>query len=110
LCHDRWGGLEAEGFGVVFLEAAASGVPAVAGRSGGSHDAVVDGVTGLIVESRNVYAVRSAINRLLSDPARRRAMVEAARDRAVKELSYDRLVERLLPLTRGDLAVLDVAR
>ena len=46
LCRTRWGGLEAEGFGIVFLEAAACGVPAVAGRSGGSHEAVVDGETG----------------------------------------------------------------
>ena len=106
LCHDRWGGLEAEGFGVVFLEAAACAVPAVAGRSGGSHEAVVDGVTGFVVEPRNRYAVRAALARILGDPDRRRAMGEAARDRVERELSYDRLVERLLPLTRGDFAVL----
>ena len=47
LCRNRWGGLEQEGFGIVFLEAAAAGVPQVAGRSGGSHEAVVDGETGL---------------------------------------------------------------
>ena len=51
-CRERWGGLEAEGFGIVFLEAAAAGVPAVAGRSGGSHEAVVDGETGFVVEGR----------------------------------------------------------
>jgi phosphatidyl-myo-inositol dimannoside synthase len=107
LCHDRWGGLEAEGFGVVFLEAAASGVAAVAGRSGGSHEAVVDGVTGLVVEARNPFAVRSAIHRLLGDQDVRRSMGDAARSRVLTELNYDRLVERLLPLTRGDLAVLD---
>src|SRR5262249_40056196 len=37
-CRDRWGGIEAEGFGIVFLEAAACAVPAVAGRSGGAHE------------------------------------------------------------------------
>ncbi len=110
LCHDRWGALEAEGFGVVFVEAAACGIPAVAGRSGGSHEAVVDGVTGVVVESRNVYAVRAAIDRLLSDPTTRQAMGDAARERAVDELRYDRLVEPLLPLTRGDLAALDSAK
>jgi phosphatidylinositol alpha-1,6-mannosyltransferase len=107
LCHDRWGGLEAEGFGVVFLEAAACAVPAVAGRSGGSHEAVVDGVTGFVVEPRNRYAVRAALARILEAPIRGRVMGDAARERVERELSYDRLVERLLPLTRGDFTVLD---
>ena len=52
-CRDRWLGLEAEGFGIVFLEAAAAGVPVVAGRSGGSHEAVVDGTTGFVVDGRS---------------------------------------------------------
>ena len=52
-CRDRWLGLEAEGFGIVFLEAAAAGVPVVAGRSGGSHEAVVDGATGFVVDGRS---------------------------------------------------------
>jgi phosphatidylinositol alpha-1,6-mannosyltransferase len=106
LCRDRWGGLEAEGFGVVFLEAAACGVPAVAGRSGGSHDAVVDGVTGLVVESQNIYQVCSAIQRLLDDEGLRRDLGAAARRRAERELHYDHLASRLLPLARGDLTVL----
>lgn len=110
LCYDRWGGLEAEGFGVVFLEAAACGVPAVAGRSGGSHEAVVDGVTGFVVEPRNPYAVRGAISRLLDDADARRTMGDAARARVVDELSYDRLVDRLAPLAGGDLSVLDARR
>ena len=59
-CRERWGGLEAEGFGIVFLEAAAAGVPAVAGRSGGSHEAVVDGETGFVVESRRARRARRA--------------------------------------------------
>ena len=42
LCRNRWGGLEQEGFGIVFLEAAAAGVPQVAGNSGGAAEAVVD--------------------------------------------------------------------
>ena len=47
LCRNRWAGLEQEGFGIVFLEAAAAGVPQVAGDSGGAAEAVVDGETGL---------------------------------------------------------------
>ena len=53
LCRTRWGGLEQEGFGIVFLEAAAAGVPQVAGRSGGAHEAVADGETGLVVDERD---------------------------------------------------------
>lgn len=104
LCRERWAGLEAEGFGIVFLEAAACGVPAVAGRSGGSHEAVVDGETGFVVEPRDVDAVRRSLERLLEDDALRARMGEAARRRAVGELSYDRLVDRLRPVVRGDLS------
>jgi len=104
-CRDRWGGLEAEGFGIVFVEAAAAGVPAVAGRSGGSHEAVLDGVTGLVVDGRP-GPVRDALATLLADEALRRRMGAAARARAVAELSYDRLVSRLRPLAAGDLTSL----
>ncbi|MET0627225.1 MAG: glycosyltransferase family 4 protein [Acidimicrobiia bacterium] len=105
-CRDRWGGLEAEGFGIVFLEAAAAGVPAVAGRSGGSHEAVVDGVTGMVVEGRTVDHLRDALGRLLADHDLRSAMGNAARDRAVREFSYDLLVERLAPVARAEFDAL----
>jgi phosphatidylinositol alpha-1,6-mannosyltransferase len=105
LCRDRWGGLEAEGYGIVFVEAAACGVPAVAGRSGGSHDAVVDGETGFVVEPRDVRAVRAAIDRLLRDDRLAKRLGAAARRRAVDELSYDVLAARLAPLAAGDLSV-----
>jgi phosphatidylinositol alpha-1,6-mannosyltransferase len=101
LCRDRWRGLEAEGFGIVFLEAAASGVPAIAGRSGGAHEAVDDGRTGFVVESRDVEQVRDALARLLDDSALRERMGAAARARAESDFSYDALVERLLPLSAG---------
>jgi phosphatidylinositol alpha-1,6-mannosyltransferase len=106
LCRDRWGGLEAEGYGIVFVEAAACGVPAIAGRSGGSHDAVVDEETGFVVEPRDVRGVRTAIERLLRDDALRARLGAAARERAVRELSYDVLAARLAPLAAGDLSVL----
>jgi phosphatidylinositol alpha-1,6-mannosyltransferase len=101
-CRDRWGGLEAEGFGIVFLEAAAAGVPAVAGRSGGSHEAVVDGETGFVVSPRTLD-VRAAIEALVADEALRTRMGEAARRRAVAEFSYDALAARLAPIVAGDL-------
>ncbi len=106
LCRERWGGLEAEGYGIVFVEAAACGVPSVAGRSGGSHEAVVDGEMGFVVEPRDVAAVRAALERLLADDGLRERLGTAARRRAVEELTYDRQVAKLLPVTRGDLSTL----
>jgi phosphatidylinositol alpha-1,6-mannosyltransferase len=95
LCRDRWLGLEQEGFGIVFLEAAACAVPQVAGRSGGSHEAVENGVTGLVVEPRSVPAATVALAGLLRDPDRRAAMGAAARARVVRSYTYDALAARL---------------
>jgi phosphatidylinositol alpha-1,6-mannosyltransferase len=106
LCRDRWGGLEAEGFGIVFVEAASCGVPSVAGRSGGVRDAVIDGETGFVVEPKDVGAVRAAIDRVLGDASLQRRLGDAARARVVRELSYDALAARLAPLAAGDLSVL----
>jgi phosphatidylinositol alpha-1,6-mannosyltransferase len=106
VCRNRWAGLEQEGFGIVFLEAAACGVPSVAGRSGGSHEAVVDGETGLVVDPSDVTATRDALARLLGDDELRRRLGAAAQRRAETEFSYDTLAARLLPLAAGDLSVL----
>jgi len=106
LCRERWGGLETEGYGIVFVEAAACGVPSIAGRSGGSHEAVVDGETGFVVDPHDTGGVRAALDRLLGDDALRERLGAAARKRAVDELTNDRQVERLLPVTRGDLGAL----
>jgi phosphatidylinositol alpha-1,6-mannosyltransferase len=96
LCRNRWGGLEQEGFGIVFLEAAACGVPQVAGDSGGAAEAVDDGVTGLVVRRPDdPREVAAAFERLLDDPAQRAAMAVAGRQRAVAEFSYDVLAHRL---------------
>jgi len=100
-CRERWAGMEAEGFGIVFLEAAACGVPQVAGRSGGSHEAVADGETGFVVESRDTDAVRSAIAQLRDDDDLRAQMSTASIVRA-KHFDYDRLVTLLTPLLRGE--------
>lgn len=95
LCRNRWGGLEQEGFGIVFVEAAAAGVPSVAGRSGGSHEAVVDGETGLVVDPESLNEVSEALARLLDDERLRARMGNAARVRATGELTYDVLAEKL---------------
>jgi phosphatidylinositol alpha-1,6-mannosyltransferase len=96
LCRNRWGGLEQEGFGIVFIEAAACGVPQVAGNSGGAAEAVADGETGLVVRHPDrLEEVVAAFETLLDNPQRRAQMGRAARIRAVAEFSYDVLAARL---------------
>ncbi len=95
LCRVRWGGLEQEGFGIVFLEAAAACVPQLAGRSGGAAEAVVHGETGLVVDdARDVSQVTEALRSLLDDPATRASMGAEGRRRAVREFDYDLLAQR----------------
>jgi phosphatidyl-myo-inositol dimannoside synthase len=95
-CRDRWFGLEQEGFGIVFLEAAAAGVAQVAGRSGGADEAVVDGRTGLVVaHPGDPGEVTAALARLLDDRGLREQLGAEARRRAVDEFDQDDLARRL---------------
>jgi phosphatidylinositol alpha-1,6-mannosyltransferase len=92
LCHQRWLGLEQEGFGIVFLEAAAAGIPQVAGRSGGAHEAVEDGVTGLVIDQpRDHLAVAQALRSLEADAGWRHKLGQSARSRVCSEFDYDLL-------------------
>ncbi|MYH96772.1 MAG: glycosyltransferase family 4 protein [Acidimicrobiia bacterium] len=96
VCRQRWGGLEQEGFGIVFLEAAAAGVPQLAGDSGGAAEAVEHGRTGLVVqEPSHLDAVIACLDTLLSDRVRLQRMGLESRLRAVAEFSYDHMAERL---------------
>jgi phosphatidylinositol alpha-1,6-mannosyltransferase len=96
LCRNRWLGLEQEGFGIVFLEAAACGVLQLAGASGGAHDAVAHGTSGYVVDPPGDAAVAARfLDLLLRDPARRDAMGAAARERAEQSFGYDHLAARL---------------
>ena len=95
-CRSRWLGLEQEGFGIVFAEASACGIPVIAGRSGGSHDAVVHGETGLIVENpRSDEELAAAILALYRDPQLRHTMGEAGRRYAEATFDWDVLAARL---------------
>jgi phosphatidylinositol alpha-1,6-mannosyltransferase len=94
-CRSRLAGLEVEGFGIVFLEAAAVGRPAVAGDSGGAAEAVEDGSTGLVVDGRHAGAVAEAVGGLLADPHRAGAMGKAGRERVERLFTWLRLTERL---------------
>jgi phosphatidylinositol alpha-1,6-mannosyltransferase len=95
-CRTRWGGLEQEGFGIVFLEAGACGVPCVAGKSGGAAEAVDDGTTGAVVhDPDDAGQVADAIGRLLDDPHLASQQGQAARHRAETKFSYARQAEQL---------------
>jgi glycosyltransferase involved in cell wall biosynthesis len=80
------------------MEAAACGVPVVAPAVGGVPELVEDGVTGLLSRPADTMAFAEAVERLLKDPALRRAMGAAARRRAEDRFSVTRQVDRLLAL------------
>ncbi len=79
-CRTRRGGLDVEGLGMVYLEAAACGRPVVAGTSGGAPETVQEGVTGHVVaDPRSPEAVAAVVTGLLDDPGRARRMGAAGR-------------------------------
>ncbi|MFB8021974.1 glycosyltransferase family 4 protein [Streptomyces rubiginosohelvolus] len=78
-CRTRRGGLEVEGLGIVFLEAAAAGLPVLVGDSGGAPDTVRDGETGHLVDGRDTAAVADRLVTLLRDRAAAAAMGEKGR-------------------------------
>jgi len=84
---------DVEGFGIVFLEAAACERPVVAARAGGVPDAVADGVSGLLVSPGDALALARAMTELLSDPARRAELGRRARVRVLAELTWDAVAD-----------------
>ncbi|MBI4259389.1 MAG: glycosyltransferase family 4 protein [Actinobacteria bacterium] len=94
-CRTRKAGLEVEGFGIVFLEAAASGRAVVAGDSGGAAEAVLDGHTGLVVDGRQDGAVGEAVAALLADPDRSRLMGKEGRARVERSFAWASIADRL---------------
>jgi phosphatidylinositol alpha-1,6-mannosyltransferase len=97
-CRSRFAGLEVEGLGIVFLEASATALPVVAGRSGGSPDAVLDGVTGHVVDGTSVREVANAVGELLGDRDKARVMGAAGRTWVEERWRWDVLAERLRDL------------
>jgi phosphatidyl-myo-inositol dimannoside synthase len=91
-CRTRRAGLDVEGLGMVFLEAAACARPVVAGTSGGAPEAVREGVTGHVVDPRSPTAVADAIAGLLADPDRARAMGAAGRAWVEQRWSWTTIV------------------
>lgn len=84
---DRAGGRAIEGLGIVLLEAAACCVPTVTGRSGGTAEAVADGVTGIVVDARRPARIASAVTELLQDPGLAGRMGRAGREHVSKHYS-----------------------
>lgn len=95
-CRSRLGGLEVEGWGMVFVEAAACGLPVVAGDSGGAKEAILDQETGLLVDGRSPTEVAEAVAGLLSDPERARLMGKAGRERVLRDLTWSVATDRLV--------------
>ena len=92
-CKSRWMGLEVEGFGLVFLEAAATGLPVLAGDSGGSPETVDPARTGYVVHS--VTDIVEGLQLLLSDPEGARDLGAAGRRRVEEEFTWNGVVDRM---------------
>ncbi len=87
-------GLEPEGLGIVFLEAASCEKPVVVGRSGGAPDAVDDGVTGYVVDPRSPAEIAERVVELLTDRDKAREMGRLGRERAQRDWQWDDIAAR----------------
>jgi phosphatidyl-myo-inositol dimannoside synthase len=101
-CRTRGAGMDVEGLGIVFLEASATGVPVIAGESGGAPEAVQHNKTGLVVDGRSVDKVADAVTELLTDRDRAVAMGAVGREWVMSEWRWDTLAARLADLLRGE--------
>ncbi|WP_448317624.1 glycosyltransferase family 4 protein [Streptomyces sp. CO7] len=97
-CRTRRGGLDVEGLGIVYLEASATGLPVVAGDSGGAPDAVLDGETGWVVPGGSPGDAAERIVTLLGDAELRRRMGERGRAWVEERWRWDLLADRLRDL------------
>ncbi|CAB4704687.1 unannotated protein [freshwater metagenome] len=86
--RSRFFGLEVEGLGIVYLEASACGIPVIAGDSGGAPDAVLENVTGLVVDGTNIESIAKAAISILSNPVMAKAMGLAGREWIVDSWSW----------------------
>jgi phosphatidylinositol alpha-1,6-mannosyltransferase len=91
---------DVEGFGIVFLEAAATGKPSIGGRNGGVPEAVSDGETGLLVEGTNSGELANAIRTLARSPTLRATMGAAGRRRVVQSFTWERAAQEVEALHR----------
>jgi phosphatidylinositol alpha-1,6-mannosyltransferase len=97
-CRTRGAGLDVEGLGIVYLEASATGVPVVAGRSGGAPETVRDGETGVVVDGWDVGAIAASVSDLLADPDRAARMGQAGRRWVLDNWQWSTKAQRLAEL------------
>ncbi|MFE0421115.1 glycosyltransferase family 4 protein [Streptomyces sp. NPDC058953] len=97
-CRTRRAGLEVEGLGIVFLEAAACGLPTVAGRSGGAPATIHDGKTGYVTDPRSLVEVADRLIRLLTDRELARSMGREGRARVESAWTWHHAHTRLTTL------------
>ncbi|MEV0662729.1 glycosyltransferase family 4 protein [Actinomadura luteofluorescens] len=102
-CRDDRAGLQTEGLGLSVLEASASGLPVVVGRSGGSPESLIDGRTGVLVDATGPDEIALALHRLLGSPARAAAMGAAGRRWTCERWSWEAAAARLAALLEGSV-------
>ncbi|MFY1651237.1 glycosyltransferase family 4 protein [Solwaraspora sp. WMMB762] len=100
-CRTRRGGLDVEGLGIVYLEGSATGLPVVAGDSGGAPDAVRDGETGYVVNGRDPSQLADRLAGLLADRELARRMGAAGRAWVEREWRWDTQAQRMASLLAG---------
>ncbi|TES90014.1 MAG: glycosyltransferase family 1 protein [Candidatus Cloacimonadota bacterium] len=97
---------DVEGFGLVYLEANFFGKPVIAGRSGGVPDAVIEGVTGFLVDPENPKEIANAIIKLFENPDLAKKMGEQGRRRVMEEFTWERaariIEENLMAVSKGN--------
>ncbi|HSY15314.1 MAG TPA: glycosyltransferase family 4 protein [Jatrophihabitantaceae bacterium] len=100
-CRTRRAGMDVEGLGMVYLEASAVGLPVLAGDSGGAPDAIQDGVTGYLVDGRDIDAISARLIELLDDPELRARFGAAGRRWVERDWRWEVVAARLRGLLDG---------
>ncbi len=96
--RSRFFGLEVEGLGIVYLEASACGLPVIAGASGGAPDAVIEGVTGVVVDGLDSAAIAVAAIEMLNNPEKSQMMGAAGREWIVAKWRWQIWADEFLHL------------
>ena len=104
LCRDRWRGLEAEGFGIVFLEAQSCGLPVIVGDSGGSSESLIEGESGYCIDPKSEIELVAKLKTLLVNDELRLSMGTKGRNFVEKNHSYDYLAAQLIPIVQSDFS------
>lgn len=100
-CRTRMGGWDVEGLGIVYLEASATGLPVIAGNSGGAPDAVLDGVTGYVVDSQDDNDLVNVLSELLTDESLRTEFGGAGRQWVESNWTWDHEFTRVDSMLKG---------